>query len=188
MHFQASNGLAPTGILDKRTVAALNVPAEVRLTQLKVNLERLTDLVKLVGKQRYVLVNIPAAQIEAIQGNTVVLRHAGVVGKPDRPTPQLRSTITDLNFNPMWTLPPTVIKEDLIPKGQDMQSKGQNVLEKFGIDAYEGGKKISSESIDWSSGKPLQLSYRQAPGKDNPLGFLKINFPSASSVYMPPAG
>ena len=89
-----------------------------------------------------------------------------------------------MNFNPVWTLPPTVIKEDLIPKGQDMQSKGQNVLEKFGIDAYEGGKKIASEKIDWSSGKPLQLSYRQAPGKENPLGFLKINFPSASSVYM----
>jgi len=84
----------------------------------------------------------------------------------------------------VWTLPPTVIKEDLIPKGQDMQAKGQNVLEKFGIDAYEGGKKIASASIDWSSAKPLQLSYRQAPGKDNPLGFLKINFPSASSVYM----
>ncbi len=183
MHFQASNGLAPTGILDKRTISALNVPAEVRLTQLKVNLERLTDLVKIVGK-RYVLVNIPAAQVEAIQSNTVVSRHSGVVGKPDRPTPQLRSTITDLNFNPVWTLPPTVIKEDLIPKGQDMQSKGQNVLEKFGIDAYEGGKKIASESIDWSTSKPLQLSYRQAPGKGNPLGFLKINFPSASSVYM----
>jgi L,D-transpeptidase YcbB len=183
MRFQASNGLAPTGMLDKRTIAALNVPAEVRLTQLKVNLERLTDLTKIVGK-RYVLVNIPAAQVEAIQNNTVVLRHAGVVGKPDRPTPQLRSTITDLNFNPTWTLPPTVIKEDLIPKGQDMQSRGQNVLEKFGIDAYEGGKKVPSGSIDWSSSKPLQLSYRQAPGKDNPLGFLKINFPSASSVYM----
>ncbi len=183
MRFQASNGLAPTGIVDKRTLAALNVPAAVRLKQLQVNLERLTDLVKITGK-RYVLVNIPAAQVEAIQSNTVVSRHSGVVGKPDRPTPQLRSTITDLNFNPVWTLPPTVIKEDLIPKGQDMQSKGQNVLEKFGIDAYEGGKKIASEKIDWSSGKPLQLSYRQAPGKENPLGFLKINFPSASSVYM----
>jgi L,D-transpeptidase YcbB len=183
MRFQASNGLAPTGIVDKRTVAALNVPADVRLKQLKVNLERLNDLVKIVGK-RYVLVNIPAAQVEAIQSNTVVSRHSGVVGKPDRPTPQIRSTITDLNFNPVWTLPPTVIKEDLIPKGQDMQQKGQNVLEKFGIDAFEGGKKISSETIDWNSSKPLQLSYRQAPGKENPLGFLKINFPSASSVYM----
>ncbi len=183
MRFQASNGLAPTGIVDKRTIAALNVPADVRLKQLKVNLERLADLVKIVGK-RYVLVNIPAAQVEAIENNTVISRHSGVVGKPDRPTPQIRSTITDLNFNPVWTLPPTVIKEDLIPKGQDMQEKGQNVLEKFGIDAYQGGKKISSESIDWKSSKPMQLSYRQAPGKENPLGFLKINFPSASSVYM----
>src|ERR1700730_5450364 len=120
MRFQASNGLAPTGIVDKRTIAALNVPADVRLKQLKVNLERLNDLVKIVGK-RYVLVNIPAAQIEAVPNNTVISRHSGVVGKPDRPTPQIRSTITDLNFNPVWTLPPTVIKEDLIPKGQDMQ-------------------------------------------------------------------
>ena len=140
--FQASNGLAPTGIVDKRTIAALNVPSEVRLAQLKTNLTRLTDLTKIVGK-RYVLVNIPAAQIEAVENNAVVSRHSGVVGKPDRPTPMLRSTITDLAFNPMWTLPPTVIKEDLIPKGRDMQTeRRENVLVKFGIDAYEGGKKI----------------------------------------------
>jgi murein L,D-transpeptidase YcbB/YkuD len=182
--FQASNGLAPTGIVDKRTIAALNVPAEVRLTQLKTNLTRLTDLTKIVGK-RYVLVNIPAAHIEAIENGVVVQRHSGVVGKPDRPTPTLRSTITDLAFNPTWTLPPTVIKEDLIPKGRNMQQSGaESVLVKFGIDAYEGGKKIDPESIDWSSGRPLQLSYRQVPGKDNPLGFLKINFANSSSVYM----
>ena len=143
--FQASNGLAPTGIVDKRTVAALNVPAEVRLAQLKTNMTRLTDLTKIVGK-RYVLVNIPAAQVEAVENNAVVSRHSGVVGKPDRPTPMLRSTITDLAFNPMWTLPPTVIKEDLIPKGRDMQERGAgSVLVKFGIDAYEGGKKVDPE-------------------------------------------
>lgn len=181
--FQASNGLAPTGVVDKRTIAALNVPSEVRLAQLKTNLTRLTDLSKLVGK-RYVLVNIPAAQVEAVENNAVALRHSGVVGKPDRPTPLLRSTITDLSFNPMWTLPPTVIKEDLIPKGRDMQKAGGDVLVKFGIDAYEGGRKLDPGSIDWSSSRPLSLSYRQAPGKDNPLGFLKINFANSSSVYM----
>ena len=71
------------------------------------------------------LVNIPAAQIEAVENDAVVSRHSGVVGKPDRPTPMLRSTITDLAFNPTWTLPPTVIKEDLIPKGRDMQKSGR---------------------------------------------------------------
>jgi L,D-transpeptidase YcbB len=181
--FQAANGLAPTGMVDKRTIAALNVPSEVRLAQLKTNLERLTDLTKIVAK-RYVLVNIPAAQVETIENNAVVTRHSGVVGKPDRPTPLLRSTITDLAFNPMWTLPPTVIKEDLIPKGRDMQQKGENVLVKFGIDAYEGGKKLDPQSIDWSGAQPTRLSYRQVPGKDNPLGFLKINFANSSSVYM----
>src|SRR4029078_6315474 len=142
----------------------------------KVNLTRLTDLTKIVGK-RYVLVNIPAAQIEAIENGAVVQPHSGVAGKPDRPTPMLRSTITDLAFNPTWTLPPTVIKEDLIPKGRDMQTKGaESVLVKFGIDAYEGGKKVDPESIDWSSSRPLSLSYRQVPGKDNPLRFLKNKF------------
>ncbi len=123
----------------------------MRLSQLKTNLTRLTDLTKIVGK-RYVLVNIPAAQIEAVENNTVIPRHSGVVGKPDRPTPMLRSTITDLAFNPIWTLPPTVIKEDLIPKGRDMQQSGaESVLVKFGIDAYEGGKKVDPETIDWTS-------------------------------------
>ncbi|HEY7670532.1 MAG TPA: L,D-transpeptidase family protein [Hyphomicrobium sp.] len=183
--FQASNGLAPTGIVDKRTIAALNVPADVRLKQLKENLTRLTDLSRLVGMKRYVLVNIPAAQIEVIERDTVVSRHSGVVGKPDRPTPLLRSTISELNFNPIWTLPPTVIKEDLIPKGQEMQKSGQSVLLKYGIDAYDGsGRKLKPESINWSSAQPLQLSFRQAPGKENPLGFLKINFANSNSVYM----
>ncbi len=182
-HFQASNGLAPTGVVDKRTLAALNVPADVRLKQLKTNLERLSELVKIVGK-RYVLVNIPAAQIEAVENDTVISRHSGVVGKPDRPTPLLRSTIVELNFNPIWTLPPTVIKEDLIPKGRDMQEKGKDVLLKYGIDAYSNGKKLDPATINWSSHQPYTLQYRQAPGKDNPLGFLKINFASSHSVYM----
>lgn len=182
--FQAANGLTPTGVLDKRTIAALNVPAGVRLKQLKVNLTRLQSLIGQVGK-RYVLVNIPAAQIEAVENGEIVARYAGVVGKPDRATPLLRSSITDLNFNPIWRVPPTVESEDLIPRGREMQSKGQSVLEKFHIDAYEGsGNKVDPAKIDWNKVRPGAYSYSQQPGKENPLGFLKINFASAHSVYM----
>jgi murein L,D-transpeptidase YcbB/YkuD len=182
--FQASNGLAPTGVVDKRTLAALNVPARVRLKQLQTNLKRLSGLSRTVGK-RYVLVNIPAAQIEVVERNQVVSRHSGVVGKIDRQTPQLRSTITELNFNPIWRLPPTVIKEDLIPTGRRMQKQGKSVLLKYGIDAYDGsGRKLAPEKINWNSSQPFSLSYRQKPGKDNPLGFLKINFANSQSVYM----
>jgi L,D-transpeptidase YcbB len=182
--FQASNGLTPTGVVDKRTVAALNVPAAARLRQLRQNLARLQEFGRGVPK-KYVMVNIPAAQIEAVDGDRVVSRHSGVVGKLDRPTPLLKSAIHEMNFNPVWTLPPTVIDKDLIPKGQDMARKNQDVLAKFGIDAYDAaGRKIDSTKIDWSGGAPKNLVYKQQPGKENPLGFLKINFHNTYSVYM----
>ena len=182
--FQASNGLTPTGVVDKRTIAALNVPAAARLRQLRANLGRLQEFARQTTK-KYVVVNIPSAQIEAVENDRVVSRHSGVVGKIDRPTPLLRSAVHEMNFNPVWTLPPTVIDKDLIPKGQDMQRKNQDVLSKFGIDAYDAnGKKLDSSKVNWSAGAAKNLVFKQQPGKENPLGFLKINFHNNYSVYM----
>lgn len=182
--FQASNGLTPTGIVDKRTVAALNVPAAARLRQLRTNLARLQEFARAMPR-KYVVVNIPSAQIEAVENDHVVSRHSGVVGKMDRQTPLLRSAIHELNFNPIWHLPPTVIEKDLVPKGQDMQHKGQDVLAKYGIDAYDGnGKKLDTTKINWSNASARGLTFKQQPGKENPLGFLKINFHNNYSVYM----
>jgi murein L,D-transpeptidase YcbB/YkuD len=85
----------------------------------------------------------------------------------------------------VWHLPPTVIEKDLIPKGQDMARHGQNVLVKFGIDAYGGnGKKLDPTKINWNSSATKSLTYRQQPGPENPLGFVKINFGNPYSVYM----
>jgi murein L,D-transpeptidase YcbB/YkuD len=182
--YQASNGLAPTGVVDKRTIASLNVTAASRLKQLKLNLTRLSDLTKSAGR-KYVLVNIPAAQIEAVENDRIVTRHAGVVGKPDRPTPVLKSAIHELNFNAIWHLPPTVIEKDLVPKGQEMARRGQSVLVKYGIDAYGGdGKKLDPTKVNWSSATAKGLTYKQQPGPENPLGFVKINFNNSYSVYM----
>ena len=180
--YQVANGLAPTGIADKITIAAMNVSAEARLKQLKANLTRLQEYAKTPGK--YILVNIPAAQVEAVENNVVVSRHAGVVGKIDRQTPILKSAIHELNFNAVWTLPPTVIEKDLIPKGQEMAKRGQSVLVKFKIDAYGGdGRKLEPTKVNWSGGAK-GLTYRQQPGPENPLGFVKMNFHNAHSVYM----
>lgn len=181
--FQATNGLTPTGKLDDRTRGALNVPAKVRLRQLRLNLNRLRANVQ-SGKKRYVVVNIPAAQVEAVQDDRVYSRHTGVVGKVKRKTPILNSRIHELNFNPVWRLPPTVVTKDLIPKGRQMSRGKVDVLTKFGIDAYSNGRKLDPKKIRWNTRQPYGLSYRQQPGKDNPLGFVKINFHNAHSVYL----
>ncbi|KAB2914582.1 MAG: L,D-transpeptidase family protein [Hyphomicrobiaceae bacterium] len=182
--YQASNGLAPTGIVDKATTMALNVPAAARLKQLQLNLTRLTELVRTAAK-KYVVVNIPAAQIEAVENGQVVSRHAGVVGKIDRQTPILKSAVHELNFNAVWSLPPTVIEKDLIPKGQEMARRGQSVLVKYHIDAYGGdGRKLDPNKVNWSTAAAKGLTYRQQPGPENPLGFVKINFHNSYSVYM----
>jgi murein L,D-transpeptidase YcbB/YkuD len=181
--FQATNGLTPTGQMDKRTQGALNVSAKVRLKQLKINLGRLRANAQ-SAKRRYVMVNIPAAQIEAVQEGRVYSRHTGVVGKVQRKTPILNSRIHELNFNPVWRLPPTVIKKDLIPKGRQMAGGKIDVLTKFGIDAYSNGRKLDPKKVRWKSSQPYSLSYRQQPGKKNPLGFVKINFHNAHSVYL----
>ena len=182
-HYQATNGLAPTGVVDKITVAAMNVPAEARLKQLKTNLSAPARVCQ--DTRKYIVVNIPAAQVEAVENGIVVSRHAGVVGRIERPTPILKSAIHELNFNAVWTLPPTVIEKDLIPKGQEMAKRGQSVLVKFKIDAYGGdGRKLDPTKVNWSGGGAKGLTYRQQPGPENPLGFVKMNFHNAHSVYM----
>ena len=139
---------------------------------------------------KYIVVNIPAVQIEAINNNQVVSRHTGVVGKPDRPSPLVNSAIEEINFNKDWFVPPTVLKSDLIPKGREAQAKGQDALAEHKIDAYadfaayQKGQNIDPMSIDWNSDAPLHYFYVQNGGPDNPLGFVKLNFQSPHHVYM----
>ena len=185
---QQRNGLPPTGVVDKATMMALNVPASARLRQLRTNLVRIRGLAA-PTKGKYIVVNIPAAQIEAVENDKVVSRHAGVVGKVDRPTPILQSQIVEVNFNKEWILPPTVIKEDLVPKARN-GAKGYEVFKKYGVDVYQDynayakHQPLDPATVNWSSPTANNLFFAQKPGDDNPLGFLKINFWNPYSVYM----
>lgn len=183
---QERHGIPPTGILDGDTIEALNVPAVVRLRQLQANLTRLQSLIPTLPSGKYVLVNIPAAQIEAVNNNQVIARHAGVVGKPERPSPLLQSAIEEINFNKEWIVPPTVLNSDLIPKAR----QGEDVLAKYKIDAYasyeayQQGHRLNPKQINWSSDASHHYFYVENAGPDNPLGYVKINFDSPNGVYM----
>ncbi|MGH6789807.1 MAG: peptidoglycan-binding protein, partial [Pseudolabrys sp.] len=107
--FQIRHGVSVDGIVREQTFSNLNVPADARLAQLKVNLTRLRSLSSRLGN-RYVVCNIPAAQIEAVENGVAVTRHTAVVGKPDRPSPDINSKIVEINFNPYWTVPVSIVR------------------------------------------------------------------------------
>lgn len=182
--FQMRHGLTPTGKLGKSSLAALNVSAKVRLRQLRTNLNRLRILSARMAK-RYVMVNIPAAQIEAVENDEVISRHAAVVGKRDRQSPLLVSKVHEINFNPYWHVPQSIVRKDLVPKARRYAKRGKDILKTFKINAYNGsGRKLNSKKINWFSPAVYNYSYRQDPWKDNSMGFVKINFHNAYAVYL----
>ncbi len=178
--FQARHGLTTDGVIRGETLAALNVPAPARLAQLKVNLARLRALSANLSP-RYVVCNLPAARIEAIENGAAVSRHTAVVGKPDRPSPEINSKIIQINFNPYWTVPPSIVQKDLIPKMQATPDYlSSNHIRIFNPNHRE----LEPSQINWYSADATHYSFKQDPGSFNSLGSIRINFPSQYGVYM----
>ncbi len=178
--FQVRHGLTPDGILDRGTLGALNVPAIVRLRQLETNIVRVRAMSGFLG-DRYVMVNIPAAEIEAVDHGTVRSRHTAVVGKIDRQTPILSSKIYELNFNPYWTVPVSIIRKDLIPKmNEDPEYLARNKIRIFDWN----GNELDYTQIDWNTDEATKLKFRQEPGEENSLGSVRINFHNQHQVYL----
>jgi murein L,D-transpeptidase YcbB/YkuD len=182
--FQSRHALPPTGLIDRATIDVMNVPAGVRLGQLQANLKRLQTLAP-AAANRYVAVNIPAAQVEAVESGQVAQRHAAVVGKLERATPELSSKIQEINFNPYWNVPRSIVQKDLVPKGREMAQRGQDMLSAYRMEAFtSAGVPIDARSIDWFGDQVYTYSFRQLPWSENSLGFVKINFPNKDAVYM----
>ncbi len=177
--FQERHGMPADGVVGEGTLKALNVPAHVRLSQLQANLERIKAMG--VPTERYILVNVPGAQIEAVENGTVVTRHTAVVGKVDRQTPLLSSKIYAVNFNPFWTVPASIIKKDLIPKMQ----KEPSYLRDHNIRIYnQQGVELQPEQVNWYSDEATNYMFKQDPGDQNSLGNMKLSFHNPHQVYM----
>ena len=179
--FQARHGLTVDGVVREQTLRALNYPAEARLSQLKTNLTRLRTVISGALGNRFVMCNLPAAQIEAIENGVAVSRHTAVVGKPDRPSPEINSKIVEVNFNPYWTVPVSIVRRDLIPKMQaEPEYLTQNHIRIFDQHQHE----LQPQQINWYSEEAVNYKFKQDPGDFNSLGSIRINFPNPHQVYM----
>lgn len=178
---QARHGLGETGVVAAQTIAALNVSADIRLKQLEINLVRLKSFAANLGP-RFVTANIPAAAIETVENGSVATHHVAGVGKIDRQSPVMQTKATDINFNPFWTVPASIIRKDLIPKMQ----ADPNYLTDNKIRIYnKEGVELSPRQVNWNSLEATNYRFRQDTGGDvNSMGSVRINIANPYGVYM----
>ena len=178
--FQLRHGLAATGTVTPRTVAALNVPVQKRIKQLEASLERLANMNFGFG-QRYVVVNLPATFAEAIEDDKVVRRYRVIVGKTEKPSPTLTAEITSVNLNPTWTVPSSISKTEISAH----MRKDPGYLSRMHMEVLDAhDTPIDPQSVDWSGARTPNFTVRQQSGTWNALGAVKIDMPNPYSVYM----
>src|SRR4030088_642557 len=178
--FQLRHGLAATGTITPRTLAALNVPVQKRIRQLEASLERLENMNFAFG-QRYVVVNLPAAFAEAVENDTVVRRYRVIVGKTEKPSPTLTTEINSVNLNPTWTVPSSIAKTEISAH----MRKDPGYLSRMHMEVLDAhDAPIDPGSVDWSGARTPNFTVRQQNGAWNALGAVKIDMPNPYSVYM----
>jgi len=181
-NFQRRHGLEADGLVGKGTLAALNVPVAARIDQIRANLERarwvLRDL-----PQTYVLVDIAGFSVTYTRNGEVLWESRAVVGKPFRKSPVFRSRMTYLEVNPTWTVPPTILREDVLPAIQ--RDPGYLALKNMQVIDYDG-RPVDAAGINWQAytGRNFPYLIRQRPGPDNALGRIKFMFPNKHAVYL----
>ena len=182
MAFQARHGLEPDGAVGRRTVAALNVAVTGRIDQIRVNLERLRWVAQDIAGD-YLLVDIAGFDARLYLGHRLAWQSRIVVGRPYRKTPTFRAKLRYLVLNPDWTVPPTILREDVVPKViRDHGYLAAHDMRVIG----DTGQVISPDAIDWPRYRAGGFPYRivQAPGPDNPLGQVKFMLPNPYAVYL----
>lgn len=186
--FQKNHGLYADGIVGSLTQKFLNMSANEKIEQIRINLERMRFLPRDLG-EKYLIVNIPEFKLKLIEDHTVKLSMNVVVGESKHPTPIFSDNMSYIVLNPKWNIPESITKKEIIPK----LIKDPNYLASKGIDIYSSwhpeSEKMNTQDIidafileDLDSMPNFRLT--QSPSSENPLGRMKFIFPNKHAVYM----
>lgn len=160
IRFQARHGLETDGIVGRKTRAALNMPVEGRIGQIMVNLERWRWFSRVIPATRFE-VNTAAAVGRLVVDHKPVMIMRAIVGDTKHPTPMLMSSVIEVVLNPIWTVPPSIVRKEI------------------SLAIRRDPNYLVRNHMYWVNGKLVQR-----PGEDNALGLIKFNFVNRFGVYM----
>jgi murein L,D-transpeptidase YcbB/YkuD len=177
--FQQRHGLDADGVVGPGTLAALNVPVEQRIDQLRLTLERARWVVDETPGEA-IVVNVAGAEVFVTRDGEVTWWRRAIVGREARQTPVFKGTMTYLELNPTWTVPPTILREDVLPKVR----RDRGYLREHDMRVLtQAGRPVDPASVDFGA-RPFPYMLRQDPGPKNPLGRIKLMFPNRHNVYL----
>jgi murein L,D-transpeptidase YcbB/YkuD len=181
--FQSRNGVEPTGVVYGITQRLLNVPLEVRVRQLELNLQRMQEILPTISVQpRYILMNAASFELQGVRGGTVEVTSRTIAGKRATPTPFVSAQVQALNTLPYWHVPGTIAKAALIPMMR--KDPGYLYKEKIRVFSSFGGEEIDPATVNWWGAEAERFVFRQDPGSHNALGVLRFDMPNKHIVYM----
>jgi L,D-transpeptidase YcbB len=156
------------------------------LKRLIVNMERWRWMPEHLGAF-YVWLNIPEFMVHVVKNGKVTYSEKIVVGELAYATPVFSANMTSIVFNPEWTVPPTIVRENLLPKlrsGGGWFSSNTEILKQHELKVYYNGREVDPSRIDWNRVNMGAISFTQAPGPRNVLGKVKFLYPNSHSVYL----
>lgn len=179
--FQKRHLLDADGIVGKQSIEAMNVPVEHRIDQIRLSLERLRWVTQETA-DTLVVVNIAQYRTSFFKDGKLAWTTRAMVGKSYRKTPVFRGDIAYMEFNPTWTIPPGILRNDTLPAIK----RDPNYLAKKNIEVIDNkGRVIDPASVDWNKYKTsVPYTLRQTPGPHNALGTVKFIFPNKHFVFL----
>src|SRR5690606_17177537 len=145
------------------------------------SLERLRWLPSEFG-ERHVFINAASFRVTYHEGGQERLNMRAVVGSKANQTYFFMDQIQQVDFNPYWGVPQSIIVNEMLPK----LYRDPSYLDRAGYEVFaRNGQRVSSASVNWTqfNGK-VPFDVRQKPGPANALGELKILFPNSHAIYM----
>jgi murein L,D-transpeptidase YcbB/YkuD len=168
-------------------------PENDRTVQLiAINMERWRWLPSDLGNF-HVWNNIPEFKFRVLKDGRSIYEEKTIVGQVKYATPFFSAPMRNIVFNPNWTVPPTIVKEDIAPKLRGPQRSGglfggresrNRMLARYGLTVSKGGKPVDADQVDWQSANVHAYTFQQDPGPHNVLGLFKFNFPNKHAIYM----
>ncbi len=183
--FQKRYGLKVDGLVGPSTLAALNVSAEDRAEQIRLNMERMRWLPEDFA-QNAIVVNVPEYKLRVYEGGNEVMEMKVVVGREYRSTPVFNDQMQYLEFSPTWNVPMSIARKDILPAlKKDPGYASRNNFEIY-PNWNEDAQPIDPYSVDWEAMSESDFGYRvvQQPGPSNSLGQVKFMFPNNMAIYL----